>query len=193
MALDAFDRALIAATQAGLPLVPRPYDAVGATLGVSGERVRRPGAGQTAAHRPGAPHWRGAPPLQAGLYRHGMSVWDVADAQVDALARQVAQLPGVSRCYLRPRSLPVWPYNLFAMLHRHSRGGVTDRRPTCPTAEAALPPARHSVFQCGAQKNRPAPEGRLTMFRISQYMRELAKAEATGQYPVVRDRRLARS
>ena len=28
MALDAFDRALIAATQAGLPLVPRPYDAV---------------------------------------------------------------------------------------------------------------------------------------------------------------------
>ena len=36
MALDAFDRALIAATQAGLPLVPRPYDAVGATLGVSG-------------------------------------------------------------------------------------------------------------------------------------------------------------
>ena len=41
MALDAFDRALIAATQAGLPLVPRPYDAVGATLGVSGERVRQ--------------------------------------------------------------------------------------------------------------------------------------------------------
>ena len=27
------------------------------------------------------------------------------------------------------------------------------------------------------------------MFRISQYMRELAKAEATGQYPVVRDRK----
>ena len=27
------------------------------------------------------------------------------------------------------------------------------------------------------------------MFRIGQYMRELAKAEATGQYPVVRDRK----
>ena len=45
----------------------------------------------------------------------------MADAQVDALARQVAQLPGVSHCYLRPRSLPVWPYNLFAMLRAQPR------------------------------------------------------------------------
>ena len=40
MALDAFDRALIAATQGGLPLVARPYEAVGAMLGASGEQVR---------------------------------------------------------------------------------------------------------------------------------------------------------
>ena len=37
MALDDFDRALIAVTQGGLPLVPRPYDAVGQQLGVSGQ------------------------------------------------------------------------------------------------------------------------------------------------------------
>lgn len=30
MSLDDFDRRLIAATQSGLPLVPRPYEAVGA-------------------------------------------------------------------------------------------------------------------------------------------------------------------
>ena len=36
MHLDSFDRALIAATQGGLPLVARPYEAVGAMLGVSG-------------------------------------------------------------------------------------------------------------------------------------------------------------
>ena len=40
MALDEFDRQLIAATQGGLPLVPRPYDAVGERLGVSGQQVR---------------------------------------------------------------------------------------------------------------------------------------------------------
>ena len=40
MALDDFDRRLIGATQSGLPLVSRPYEAVGAVLGVSGEMVR---------------------------------------------------------------------------------------------------------------------------------------------------------
>jgi len=40
MALDEFDRELIATTQGGLPLVARPYEAVGAMLGVPGELVR---------------------------------------------------------------------------------------------------------------------------------------------------------
>ena len=39
MALDAFDRALIAATQAGLPLVPRPFDAWAQALGRTPESV----------------------------------------------------------------------------------------------------------------------------------------------------------
>ena len=105
MALEAFDRALIAATQAGLPLVSRPYDAVGATLGVSGERVRQRLAELLhtgLVRRIGAvPHH-----YKLGFTANGMSVWDVADAEVDALARQVAQLPGVSHCYLRPRRPP---------------------------------------------------------------------------------------
>jgi siroheme decarboxylase len=39
MQLAEFDRMLIAATESGLPLVPRPYEAVGAMLGVSGDAV----------------------------------------------------------------------------------------------------------------------------------------------------------
>jgi len=34
------DQALMAATQSGLPLLPRPYEALGAMLGVSEARVR---------------------------------------------------------------------------------------------------------------------------------------------------------
>ena len=40
MSLDELDRRIIRATQSGLPLVPRPYEAVGAALGISGEQVR---------------------------------------------------------------------------------------------------------------------------------------------------------
>ena len=36
---DSVDRAIVVATQGGLPLVSRPYHAVGAEIGVSGEEV----------------------------------------------------------------------------------------------------------------------------------------------------------
>ncbi|MBV7459773.1 MULTISPECIES: AsnC family transcriptional regulator [unclassified Acidovorax] len=123
MALDAFDRALIAAVQSGLPLVARPYEAVGAMLGVDGERVRTRLA---AMLDEGLVRRIGAVPnhYRLGFTANGMSVWDVADDQVDALARQVAQLTGVSHCYRRTRHLPEWPYNLFAMLHGRSQGEV---------------------------------------------------------------------
>ena len=56
-----------------------------------------------------------------GYLANGMSVWDVDDDRVDALGERVGALPGVSHCYRRPRRLPHWPYNLFAMVHGRSR------------------------------------------------------------------------
>lgn len=124
--LSEFDRELIAATQGGLPLVARPYEAVGAMLGVSGEAVRTRLAEMLAS---GLVRRIGAVPnhYRLGYTANGMSVWDVDDAQVDALGERVGALPGVSHCYRRPRRLPVWPYNLFAMLHGHSREEVAEQ------------------------------------------------------------------
>lgn len=123
MALTEFDRELIAATQGGLPLVNRPYEALGAMLGVPGETVRQRLAEMLdngLVRRIGAVpnHYR------LGFTANGMSVWDVDDAQVDALGARVAALPGVSHCYRRPRQGSVWPYNLFAMLHGRQRREV---------------------------------------------------------------------
>ena len=85
--LDDFDRALIRATQGGLPLVPRPYDAIGAQLGVPGTVVRERLAmmlEQGLVRRIGAVpnHYR------LGYTANGMTVWDVPDARVDDMARQ---------------------------------------------------------------------------------------------------------
>ena len=123
MALDNFDRALIAAVQSGLPLVSRPYEAVGAILGVDGNRVR---ARLQSMLDEGLVRRIGAVPnhYRLGFTANGMSVWDVADDQVDQLARQVVQLGNVSHCYKRTRHLPEWPYNLFAMLHGRNREEV---------------------------------------------------------------------
>lgn len=123
MVLDDIDRDLIAATQGGLPLLSRPYEAVGALLGISGEQVRERldrMLQQGLVRRIGAVpnHYR------LGFTANGMSVWDVEDAWVDELGRQVGALPGVSHCYRRPRRGTVWPYNLFAMLHGRERAEV---------------------------------------------------------------------
>jgi len=115
-AINAIDRALIRATQAGLPLVPAPYATLGERLGI-GERevIARLSAMQAA----GVLRRIGAVPNHyvLGWRANGMTVWDVDDAAVDVLGERVGALPFVSHCYRRPRRLPGWPYNLFAMVH----------------------------------------------------------------------------
>lgn len=123
MPLDELDRRIIRATQSGLPLVPRPYEAVGAALGIDGEQVRERLQAMLAE---GLIRRIGAVPnhYRLGFTANGMSVWDVADERVDELGERVGQLPFVSHCYRRPRRPPVWNYNLFAMLHGRSRDEV---------------------------------------------------------------------
>lgn len=120
---DAVDRGLIVATQGGLPLVPRPYDAIGAGLGIGGDEVRRRLAAMLEA---GLIRRIGAVPnhYAIGWTANGMTVWDVDDAVVDRLGESVGSLPFVTHCYRRPRALPAWPYNLFAMVHGSSRDEV---------------------------------------------------------------------
>ena len=62
-----------------------------------------------------------------GYRANGMSVWDVPDEDVGALGRRVGALAFVSHAYRRPRHLPLWPYNLFAMVHGRTRAEVEDK------------------------------------------------------------------
>jgi len=121
-ALDPLDRQIIAVTQSGLPLVPRPYEAVGAMVGISAQEVQERLAAMMERgliRRIGAVanHYR------LGYTANGMTVWDVDDAQVDALGERVGRMPGVTHCYRRTRPAG-WPFNLFVMLHGRSREEV---------------------------------------------------------------------
>jgi DNA-binding Lrp family transcriptional regulator len=121
--IDATDRAIIAATQGGLPLCPAPYAAVAEAAGLTeAEVIHRLGrmldAGVVRRIALAPNHYA------LGMTANGMSVWDVEDARATGLGERVGALPFVSHCYLRPRALPDWPYNLFAMLHGSSRDEV---------------------------------------------------------------------
>ena len=121
--LDTIDRAIVRATQAGLPLCAQPYHAVAERVGVDPDEVMARMRRMLAA---GIIRRIGAVPnhYRLGYRANGMSVWDVPDERVSELGRRVGALSFVSHCYRRPRRLPQWPYNLFAMVHGRTREEV---------------------------------------------------------------------
>jgi siroheme decarboxylase len=117
--LDDIDRAIVRETQAGLELTPRPYHAVAERLGIDAAEVMRRLALMLEA---GVIRRIGVVPnhFALGLDRNAMTVWDVSDNEVSRLGREIGALDFVTHCYRRPRALPHWPYNLFAMVHGRS-------------------------------------------------------------------------
>lgn len=125
--LDAVDRRIVQATQAGLPLTPQPYAEVAAMLGLTeAEVIDRIASMQERGiirRIAIAPHH-----YALGMTANGMSVWDVDDDRVSELGARIGALPYVTHCYQRPRARPKWRYNLFAMLHGSGREEVEAKR-----------------------------------------------------------------
>lgn len=125
MPLGECDRKLIELTQSGLPLVPQPYHELARQMVISADevmlrlqRMQEHGVIRRIAAVPN--HYK------LGFRANGMTVWNVPDEQVRRLGEQVGALEFVSHCYHRPRHLPDWPYNLFAMVHGADRDDVQD-------------------------------------------------------------------
>lgn len=131
MQLEPQDKAIVVATQAGLPLVPRPYHAIADSIGVPATEITARMEGMLQS---GAIRRIGIVPnhYALGLTRNAMTVWDVDDAQISRLGAAVGALDFVTHCYHRPRRLPLWHYNLFAMVH-----GATDAEIETKTAAIA--------------------------------------------------------
>ncbi|MCK5720906.1 MAG: AsnC family transcriptional regulator [Gammaproteobacteria bacterium] len=118
--LDEVNRQIIQATQSGLPLVSRPYHDIAKDLGITASEVI---SRMKAMQEAGIIRRIAAVPnhYALGYKGNGMSVWDVPSELVNELGEKVGSLDFVSHCYHRPRFLPDWPYNLFAMVHAHNR------------------------------------------------------------------------
>jgi DNA-binding Lrp family transcriptional regulator len=117
---DENDRRLLAAIEGGLALTPLPYAAAAQAAGMSEAEVLT---------RLDAMVTRGVITRFGVVVRHrafgyvanAMTVWDIDDADVDAVGEAFAREPGVTLCYRRPRRPPDWRYNLFTMIHGRDR------------------------------------------------------------------------
>ncbi len=119
-AFSEFDRALVTTLQDGLPLVSEPYALIARQLGVNEEMVldRIASMKENGAIRriAAVPNHRAL-----GMHANGMSVWNIVDEDVECIGQMMGSLDFVSHCYQRPRWLPAWPYNVFAMVHGKTR------------------------------------------------------------------------
>ncbi len=124
--IDVLDRHLLVAIEDGLPLVPRPYAEVAARIGLGeAEVISRLGRliecgvvrrlGLVVRHH------------ELGYRANAMAVWDLGEAEIDRLGRRMAGYDFVTLCYRRPRRPPLWPYNLFCMVHGRDRETVSER------------------------------------------------------------------
>ena len=124
--IDAVDRQIIQLTSSGLPLVSRPYEALAQDIGITAAEVQER---MTRMLENGVIRRIGAIPnhYALGVTANGMSVWQVPAEKIRELGEKVGALDFVSHSYERPQHLPVWPYNLFAMVHGNNREKVEEK------------------------------------------------------------------
>jgi DNA-binding Lrp family transcriptional regulator len=117
--LSATDRRVINELQNDLPLTPAPFGEMAARLNMDVAEflarcqsllqrgvMRRFGA--SVNHR------------EVGLKANVMACWVVPSEMVDVAAQKLVNLGEVSHCYER-KTNSLWRYNLFAMIHSHTR------------------------------------------------------------------------
>ena len=124
--LDSIDRKLISVTQSGFPIEHSPYQTIAKDIGITQDEVLQRLKRLLSI---GIIRRIGAVPnhYKLGLTANGMTVWDVDDDKVSELGDIIGQLDFVSHCYQRPRHLPMWRYNLFAMVHGTSKDEVHEK------------------------------------------------------------------
>jgi DNA-binding Lrp family transcriptional regulator len=116
---DGHDVAVIRALQGDMAVVPEPYAAAAAAVGLSQERF----LDHLAAMQERGLLRRVAAILyhrRAGFSANGMGVWKVPDEQIADVGCRMAAFRGISHCYQRP-TYPDWPYSVFTMAHGRSK------------------------------------------------------------------------
>ncbi|MCR6628711.1 MAG: AsnC family protein [Magnetospirillum sp.] len=156
MELTSRDHALIAALADGLPLVPRPYDALARTTGMSTDEVMARLAELTEA---GIIRRMGVVVRhhELGYRANAMVVWAIPDDMVAEVGRRLGACPEVTLCYRRPARPPHWPYTLFTMVHGRDRATVAAQVATLAEREGVAHYRHELLFslrrfkQCGAR------------------------------------------
>jgi DNA-binding Lrp family transcriptional regulator len=124
MTMDDLDKKIIRAMQDEFPLVAEPYKEIANTIGITEDellarlqgykengQIRKMGA--VLRHR------------EVGYKSNVLCAWEVPSERLETVALKMSEDPAVSHCYDR-NTQPDWPYNVYTMIHGHSREECED-------------------------------------------------------------------
>lgn len=138
MELSPVEQSLLAEIQGGLPLTSKPYEAIGQKIGLSEDKVLQMIA---QLHEKGIIRRMGlvVKHRSLGYTSNAMVVWNIPDEWETRVGETFSQFDFVTLCYSRPRRPPLWPYNLFCMIHGKNQATVlsqvTKLRQSCLLSE----------------------------------------------------------
>jgi DNA-binding Lrp family transcriptional regulator len=117
--LSPTDRAVINELQQDLPLNEKPFDLISARLSMDVDKflsrcqallqrgiIRRFSASINHS--------------KLGFTANAIACWNMPSDIIETAGEKIAKFPEISHCYERQTS-PLWPYNLFAMIHTASK------------------------------------------------------------------------
>lgn len=117
--MNALDKRIIQMMQDEFPLVEEPFKELAQRAGIGEDelierlkrykqegQIRKMGA--VLRHR------------EVGYSSNVLCAWVVPEDRLGEVAASMAENPAVSHCYER-NTLPEWPYNVYTMIHGHSR------------------------------------------------------------------------
>ena len=142
VALSPRDKDAARALQTNLPLEPRPFERLAATVSMSeGELLdaakRFLAAGVMRRYCAVLRHRR------VGYGVNAMVCWAIPAERIEEAGQRAARERAVSHCYERPSFPPRWPYNLMTMIHGRSENEV---REVVQRLLADLKPDAHAVL-----------------------------------------------
>lgn len=115
-----YDKEIVRELQGELPIEKCPFDEMAARLGLDIDQfldravsLREKGIMRRFAAR--LNH------REAGFLANALSCWRAAPDRVAQVGQAIASHNQVSHCYQR-RTAPQWHYNIYAMIHGHTRG-----------------------------------------------------------------------
>jgi len=122
------ERTVINALQQDLPLNEKPFDLISGKLHMDTDKFLS--HCQTLLQRGIMRRFSASVNHnKLGFTANAMACWKVPSDMVDTAGKKIATFPEVSHCYERQTG-PLWPYNLFAMVHAHDNENcraVTDK------------------------------------------------------------------